>query len=213
MYSEGADESAAPESVHFFAPAATMAALLGRCLLRAGNALMRPTAIASGLTVSSMLLAPSSPSLCAAAAASPPQPPNGNSSSSPLGPLADLIPTSLPEPLAGMVDMSPLQFQVLGVSGLTGYTAGFALKRAFRVFVFTSGCIFMGLQTLAQNGLVTVHWEEIERRLMLLADVNGDGRVDEKDMQVANDKLQAYLSAGLPSAGSFGVGMLAGLRS
>jgi uncharacterized membrane protein (Fun14 family) len=191
-----------------------MAALFGRCLLRAGNIMLRPTAIASGLTVSSMMLAPASPSLCAAAAASPPQPPNGNpSASSPLGPLADFLPASLPGPLSGMVDLSPLQLQVLGVSGLTGYTAGFALKRAFRVFVFTSGCIFMGLQTLAQNGLVTVHWEEIERQLILLADVNGDGKVDQKDMQQASDKLQAYLSAGLPSAGSFGVGMLAGLRS
>ena len=112
-----------------------------------------------------------------------------------------------------MVDMSALQVQVLGVSGLTGYTAGFALKRAFKVFIFTTGCMFMGLQTLAQNGLVTVHWEEIEHRLLLLADYNGDGKVDEKDMQLASDKLQAYLSAGLPSAGSFGVGMMAGLRS
>ena len=190
-----------------------MAALFGRCLLRAGNIMMRPTAIASGLTVSSMLLAPASPSLCAAAAASPLQPPNGNSPSSPLGPLADLIPTSLPGPLSGMVDLSPLQLQVLGVSGLTGYTAGFALKRAFRVFVFTSGCIFMGLQTLVQNGLITVHWEEIERRLALLADLNGDGKVDEKDVKSGYDRMVAYLSAGAPSVGGFGTGFFLGLRS
>ena len=71
----------------------------------------------------------------------------------------------------------------------------------------------MGLQTLAQNGLITVHWDEFEQKLAKLADINGDGKLDQKDLDATSDKLTAYLSAGLPSAGSFSVGMLAGLRS
>ena len=122
-----------------------------------------------------------------------------------------MLPGSLPLPPIG--DLSGLQLQMLGVSGLTGYTAGFALKRTFKVFVFTTGCIFMGLQTLAQHGLITVHWNEFERRIATTLDANGDGKVDSLDMQLQSDKLQAYLSAGLPSAGSFSVGLLAGLRS
>ena len=50
------------------------------------------------------------------------------------------------------------QMQLLGVSGISGYTAGFAVKRTFRVLIFTTGCIFIGLQSLASNGLISVHW-------------------------------------------------------
>ena len=103
--------------------------------------------------------------------------------------------------------------QMAGVSGLTGYTAGFAAKRAFRVFVFTGGVIFIGLQTLAHNGLITVHWDEIERRMSSAVDLNGDGVVNGSDLNVGSEKLQAYLSAGLPSAASFSGGFLLGLRS
>lgn len=103
--------------------------------------------------------------------------------------------------------------QVLTVSGLTGYTAGFAVKRTVKVFVFTTGCIFMGLQVLAQNGLITVHYDEMERLLQRAADLNNDGKVDGSDIAKGGDQLQAYLSAGLPSAGSFSAGFLVGLRS
>ena len=102
---------------------------------------------------------------------------------------------------------------MLGVSGLTGYTAGFAVKRTFKVFIFTAGCIFIGLQSLAHNKLITVHWDEMERRLQSVADLNADGLVDAKDLASGNDALQAYLAAGLPSAGSFSAGFLVGLRS
>ena len=111
-------------------------------------------------------------------------------------------------PLAGLsfnpMDLSALQVQMLTVSGLTGYTAGFAVKRTFKVFIFTAGCIFIGLQSLANNGLVTVHWDEIETRMKSVADVNSDGVVNGADLQNGQERLQAYLSAGLPSAGSFG---------
>ena len=82
-----------------------------------------------------------------------------------------------------------------------------------QVFVFTAGCIFVGLQSLASNGLITVHWDRMEKRLHSLGDFNQDGTVDEKDLKTGYDQLQAYLSAGLPSAGSFSAGFLWGMRS
>ena len=45
---------------------------------------------------------------------------------------------------------------MFGVSGLTGYTAGYAIKRTFKVFVFTAGCIFLGLKSLAQAFVLRV---------------------------------------------------------
>ena len=102
---------------------------------------------------------------------------------------------------------------MFGVSGLTGYTAGYAIKRTFKVFVFTAGCIFLGLKSLESNGLITVHWTEVEKRIQSLGDLNADGHFDAKDLQVGSDQMQAYLSAGLPSAGSFSTGFLIGMRS
>jgi len=110
-------------------------------------------------------------------------------------------------------DVSALQLEVLGISGLTGYTTGYAIKKAFKVLVFTSGVIAMGLQALASNGLITVHWGEIEKRIKTTLDLDKDGKFDAKDLQLGSDKMQAYLSAGLPSAGSFSAGFLMGMRA
>ena len=74
-------------------------------------------------------------------------------------------------------DLSPLQLEVAGVSGLTGFTAGYAAKRTFKVFAFTAGCIFSGLQVLAHNDLITIHWDKMNKRLMSAVDLNGDGKV------------------------------------
>ena len=162
--------------------------------VRASAAAPLCTRVALGATVASSLVP--SPSACAA-----------NGGGMPLG-----LPTSLPS-LPSITDVSMLQVELLTVSGLSGYTAGYACKRAFKVLVFTSGCIFIGLQTLASNGLITVHFDEMEKRLRTLADLNKDGVVDGQDLQSTNDKLQAYLSAGLPSAGTFSAGFLFGMRS
>lgn len=123
---------------------------------------------------------------------------------------ANTPPTILP---AGITDISPLQLQVAGVSGVTGYTVGFAAKRAFRVFVFTAGCACAGLQTLAYNGLITVHWDKIEKRLNSAIDMNAAGSLDVSDLSLGSEKMQAYLATGLPCAGSFSTGFILGLRS
>lgn len=118
---------------------------------------------------------------------------------------------TLPAGLPG--DITSLQLQLAGVSGFAGYTAGFAIKRTFRIVVFTTGVIFMGLQTLAHNDLITIHFDKIEEKFNTAVDLNGDGVIDTKDLHLGSDKVQAYLSAGLPSGASFSAGFLLGLRS
>jgi len=58
-----------------------------------------------------------------------------------------------------------------------------------------------------------VHWDEMEKRVRSMGDLNQDGVFDAKDLQSGSDKMQSYLSAGLPSAGSFSAGFLMGLRA
>lgn len=147
---------------------------------RAGGNIFRPLSVAAtgGVALASLSHASTATASCAPSPTTP------------------LVPTSI-------TDISSLELQMLGVSALTGYTAGFAVKRTFRVFVFTTGCIFVGLQSLAHNDLITVHWEKIEAKLNSLVDGNGDGKLGAADLQSTQERLQAYLAAGLPSAGSF----------
>ena len=91
---------------------------------------------------------------------------------------ADAQPSPLDIPFpASLSEMSALQLQLTGVSGFTGYTAGYALKRTFRVFVFTTGVIFMGLQTLAHNQLITIHWDKMEEKFHAAVDLDQDGKL------------------------------------
>ena len=85
--------------------------------------------------------------------------------------------------------------------------------RGSQVFLFTAGTIFCGLQALAHNKLITVHYDEMEKKLRSMADLDQNGKIDAKDLQKGSDRLQAYLAAGLPSAGTFGVGFLFGMRA
>ena len=71
----------------------------------------------------------------------------------------------------------------------------------------------MGLQVLARHNLITVHYDEMEKLMLSAADLNGDGKIDADDLMQGGEKVQAYLSAGLPSAASFSTGFLLGLRS
>ncbi len=115
--------------------------------------------------------------------------------------------------LGSSPQLSTAQLQLAGVSGLSGYTAGFAIKRTFRVLVFTTGCIFVGLQGLASNGLITVHWDRMEQSLKTLADLDASDSLDSGGLVKSADRLETYLRAGIPSAASFSAGFLLGLRS
>lgn len=159
--------------------------MIGR-LLRPVSRLRLSAAVAGASLAPAVLQSPQ-PSYCATE--------SGGGSS----PLRLALPDGLPE-------ITPLQLQFAGVSGLAGYTAGYAIKRAFRVVIFTTGVCFMGLQTLAHNDLITIHWDKMEEKFNSVALDNGS-------LEEVNDKVQAYLAAGLPSGAAFTTAFVLGLRS
>ena len=101
----------------------------------------------------------------------------------------------------------------LGVGGFAGYAAGFAIKRAAQVVVFTTGCLFIGMQVMANHGYVTVHWDKIEKDWKGGLDKNGDGKVDTSDFGSQYDQVVKVLESGVPGAAGFSAGFLLGLRS
>jgi len=114
---------------------------------------------------------------------------------------------------ATMMESIPVPVQAAGLSGVSGYTAGFAAKRAFKVLVFTAGCFFITMQVMASNGFITVHFDRLEGAFNDTFDLNGDGKADGVDAQEAQTRMKKRLEAGVPCAASFSAGFLFGLRS
>lgn len=100
-----------------------------------------------------------------------------------------------------------------GISGFCGYAAGFAIKRAAQAVIFTTGCLFVAMQVMANHGYVTVHWDKIERDWKGQLDQDGDGALTVRDMNSQYQQLASMLEHGLPGATGFGSGLLLGLRS
>jgi len=95
---------------------------------------------------------------------------------------------------------------------VAGWTAGFALKKIGKVIAVAVGAVFIGLQTLAYQGFITLHHTAIERKFKEMCDMNSDGKVDTDDAMVLADQVKEILGASLPAGGGFGVGLLAGFR-
>eukprot|EP00466_Bigelowiella_natans_P004251 jgi/Bigna1/129594/aug1.9_g4302 len=72
----------------------------------------------------------------------------------------------------------------LTLGGITGYCTGATVRVFGRGASILFGISFIGLQTASYYGFVTVHWEKIEEAFLKSADLDGDGAVDEKDLNI-----------------------------
>ncbi len=91
-----------------------------------------------------------------------------------------------------------------------GACSGAALKRASREVAYTIGLAFGGLQVLAYLGYISIDYNKLEQDASKVLDVNGDGKVDEKDLEGLWSKVQSVLAFHLPQAGSFATGLALG---
>lgn len=74
------------------------------------------------------------------------------------------------------------------------------------------GISFAGLQALSYYGYIHINYDKASSDAKKALDINGDGKLDEKDAYALWDKVKDILRYNLPSAGSFSVGFLLGLR-
>jgi len=104
------------------------------------------------------------------------------------------------------VDLSswlPLASQ-LGVGLVAGFAVGYALKKVGKLLAVAVGLVFVVVQLLAYQGLLTVHWGEVEARVDPLL------RID--SLESAWHNLVAVLTYNLAFAGAFVPGLVLGLR-
>jgi len=101
----------------------------------------------------------------------------------------------------------------VGYGFVVGYCSGFAVKKVARVAAFVIGGAFVVVQSLAYQGYVSLNQEKVKGDFEFHLDLNKDGRLDAKDVEVAYSKLNSVLSYNLPTGGGFSAGLLLGLRN
>jgi len=96
---------------------------------------------------------------------------------------------------------------------ISGYCSGLALKKAGRAAAVVFGLGFVVLQGLASSGYVTVDHAKVKKEVENMLDLNQDGKLDQKDGQIAAKKLMEVLQYNMPAGGGFAAGFVGGFRS
>ena len=117
-----------------------------------------------------------------------------------------------PDPMKAFIHQYVGHLQRLGFAGFMGACSAIALKRISREVAAAIGVTFAGLQALSYYGYIHINYDKVSSEAKKVLDVNGDGKLDEKDVYSLWDKMNDILGYNLPSAGSFSVGFLLGLR-
>jgi len=100
----------------------------------------------------------------------------------------------------------------LGGGFVFGYASGYFLKQVSKTVAFLCGGAFVLMQGLAYYGIIKIDYIGMEKKVEEALDINKDGKLDAEDAMIVFNKVKAFLSYGLPSAGGFGAGFAAGLR-
>mmetsp|Transcript_6132 Transcript_6132/g.14883 ORF Transcript_6132/g.14883 Transcript_6132/m.14883 type:complete len:126 (-) Transcript_6132:1558-1935(-) len=110
------------------------------------------------------------------------------------------------------IDKNKDSFGQIGFGGAMGYCSGMAFRRVGKIFGLMIGVGFMGLQTAKSYGYIDVDWNKIKGDAIAPLDLNKDGKVDGKDVEVFWKKSQAILKDSIPESGGFSAGFLLGAR-
>ena len=119
--------------------------------------------------------------------------------------------------LAGldMGDFAALFTTELGVSGAVGVGVGIMAKVAAKTALMVLASVYAFLRWLELNDIVDVKWENLRRlvgKTTKLADLNGDGKIDAKDLKLAKAKAVGFFGSAVPSASGLCAGIAIGLK-
>ena len=119
--------------------------------------------------------------------------------------------------LAGldMADFAALFTTELGISGAVGVGVGILAKAAAKTALMVLASVYAFLRWLELNDIVDVKWENLRRlvgKTTKLADLNGDGKIDAKDLKLAKAKAVGFFGSAVPSASGLCAGIAIGLK-
>eukprot|EP00793_Prasinoderma_coloniale_P002698 PRCOL_00002180-RA len=120
--------------------------------------------------------------------------------------------------LPGALDASALASYVAqecGMSAVAGAACGVLIKTAAKLLLVTSVGVAAVIYLLTRHGLVTVHTDALgvaARAAAGLADVDGNGVVDARDLDAAIKALEKKAGGVLPDVAGFSMGLMLGLK-
>lgn len=101
----------------------------------------------------------------------------------------------------------------VGFGGMLGYCSGLAFRKVGKVFGVAVGLTFMGVQTAASSGYITVNWDKVKNDSFIKPlDANKDGIVNLDDAEIHWKKYSSMMTDKVPNAGGFAAGFLMGAR-
>lgn len=77
----------------------------------------------------------------------------------------------------------------IGFGFAMGFSSGYFLKQSAKFVAFAAGGMFTLVQVLSSNGYVKVNYERLTKDFENAFDMNNDGKLDEKDFQIAYQKV------------------------
>jgi len=95
--------------------------------------------------------------------------------------------------------IEPFVFQI-GVGGVGGFLAGFAIKKIAKILAFFAGIYFLSILYLSQIGVVNINYEKFLQIMSGIA----------TNEQVTNVALAAVTT--IPFTASFAAGLIFGLK-
>mmetsp|Transcript_12401 Transcript_12401/g.12489 ORF Transcript_12401/g.12489 Transcript_12401/m.12489 type:complete len:202 (-) Transcript_12401:242-847(-) len=101
----------------------------------------------------------------------------------------------------------------IGYGFVMGYISGLSVKKISKSIGVVLGAFFISVQYLAHYGYLQVNYEQMEKDVEGMLDLNKDGKLDEKDLKYAYDDFSKVAGYHMPSGGGFATGLVAGLRA
>ena len=97
------------------------------------------------------------------------------------------------------------------VGGLMGFCTGLACRKAGEAAAVGLGAAFCFLGVLAKSGYITIDIPKIEKSLLMMLDMNKDGKLDDADYKFVSERAITVLQDnGMVATGAFAAGFAYG---
>ncbi|KAH9580173.1 FUN14 [Trypanosoma melophagium] len=100
----------------------------------------------------------------------------------------------------------------VGVSGVLGAAVGVASRRLTSDALYGAGLAIIALQSLSYMGYIQINWKRVEQDITNMVDQNGDGKIDNKDLNVLLKRFLRFAGSGLSDIGAFTGGFFFGAK-
>ncbi|ORC90778.1 uncharacterized protein TM35_000072020 [Trypanosoma theileri] len=107
---------------------------------------------------------------------------------------------------------APGLLSTIGVSGVLGAAVGVASRRLTSDALYGAGLAVIGLQSLSYMGYIQINWKRVEQDITNVVDQNGDGKIDQKDLNIILKRFIKFAGSGLSDIAAFTAGFFLGAK-